>query len=95
MRRSRCWRRATARPGRVARESPSRPVAAACKPTGIPVVTPLLALALVDFVRAGIGDVDGLLQVMKISADQQTEARTSVEACLRRFIPALKNAGVF
>jgi SAM-dependent methyltransferase len=79
----------------MGKESPNRPVAAACRPTGIPLVTPLLALALVDFVRAGITDVDGLMRAMNTSADQEADARTSVEACLHRFLPALKNAGVY
>jgi SAM-dependent methyltransferase len=79
----------------MVRESPQRPVAAACRPTGIPLVTPLLALALVDFVREGITDTDSLLRVMNISQDQEADARTSVEACLDRFLPILKNAGVF
>ena len=79
----------------MVRESPSRPVAAACRPTGTPLIAPLLALVLVDFIRVGITDVDGMVQAMHTPADQQAEARTSVEACLNRFLPALKSAGVF
>ena len=79
----------------MGREPPDRPVAAACKPTGFPIFTPLLALALVEFVAAGITDIDGLLHAMNTSPEQEADARTSVEACLTRFIPALKDAGVF
>jgi hypothetical protein len=79
----------------MGRESPDRPVAAACKPTGYPVITPLLALALVEFARAGITDVDGLLRAMKTTPEQEADARTSVEACRNRFLPVLKDAGVF
>jgi hypothetical protein len=79
----------------MGRESPDRPVAAACKPTGYPVIAPLLALALVEFVRAGITDLDGLLQAMNISPEQEADARSSVEACRNRFLPMLKHAGVF
>jgi len=79
----------------MARELPNRPVAAACKPTGIPLVTPLLALALVDFAREGITDMDGLLRAMHPAPDQEADTRTSVAACLDRFLPALKSAGVY
>jgi hypothetical protein len=79
----------------MGRESPERPVAAACKPTGFPVVTPLLSMALVEFVRAGITDVDGLLRAMNTTPEQEASARASVESCLSRFIPVLKAAGVF
>jgi hypothetical protein len=79
----------------MGREAPDRPVAAACKPTGYPVITPLLALALVEFVRAGITDLDGLMRAMNTTPEQQTDTRTSVEACLNRFLPVLKDAGVF
>ncbi len=79
----------------MVRESPSRAVAAACRPMGTPMMTPLLALALVDYIRAGITDVDGLLRVMNMTSDQEQGARDSVEACLNRFVPALKSAGVF
>lgn len=77
------------------RESPGRPIAAACKPTGFPVNTPLLALALVDFVRSGITDIQGLLRAMNTTPEQEADARTSVEACLSRFLPALQRAGVY
>jgi len=79
----------------MGREAPDRPVAAACKPTGYPVITPLLALALVEFVRAGITDLDGLMRAMNTTPEQQTDTRTSVEACRNRFLPVLKDAGVF
>jgi hypothetical protein len=79
----------------MGKEPPDRPVAAACKPTGLPVLTPLLALALVEFVRAGITDMDGLLRAMNTTPEQEADARTSVEACLNRFLPILKDAGVF
>ncbi len=79
----------------MARELPNRIVAAACRPTGIPLVTPLLALMLVDSVRAGITDLEGLMRVVAPTVEQEAEARTSVEACLSRFLPALKNAGVY
>jgi predicted O-methyltransferase YrrM len=79
----------------MGRESPDRPVAAACQPTGFPMITPLLALALVEFVRSGITDKDALLRAMRITPEQETDARTSVEACLNRFLPILKSAGVF
>jgi SAM-dependent methyltransferase len=79
----------------MAREAPGRPVAAACHPTGTPVNTPLMALALVDFVRAGISDVDGLLGVMNTNAEEAADTRRAVEACVNRFLPALKIAGVF
>jgi hypothetical protein len=79
----------------MGRESPDRPVAAACRPTGFPVIAPLLALALVDFVREGITDKDSLLRAMNITAEQEADARTSVEACVNRFLPTLKSVGVF
>jgi hypothetical protein len=79
----------------IAREAPNRSVAAACRPTGTPVTTPLLALAVVDFMREGITDVDGLVRAINTSPDREEEARSSVEACLSRFIPALRKAGVF
>jgi len=79
----------------MGRESPDRPVAAACKPTGHPVNAPLLALALVEFVREGITDIDGLLHAMNTTPEQEADARSSVEACLNRFLPTLKAAGVF
>jgi hypothetical protein len=79
----------------MVREQLNRPVAAACQPTGIPLMTPLLALVLVDFVRAGITEMDDLLRAMNTTPDQEAEARNSIEACLNRFVPALKNAGVF
>jgi SAM-dependent methyltransferase len=79
----------------MAKEPPNRPVAAACQPTGTPVMTPLLALVLVDLVRAGRTDVDDLVGAMKPGPGQEPEARKSVEECLGRFIPALKSAGVF
>jgi SAM-dependent methyltransferase len=79
----------------MGKESPERPVAAACRPTGFPLVTPLLALALVELVRAGITGEDGLLRAMNITAEQEADARTSVAACLNRFVPILKHAGVF
>ena len=78
----------------MVREPPNRPIAAACRPTGTPVVTPLLALILVDFMHQGITDLDSLVQAVITAPEQEAEARTSVEACLNRFIPALKNAGV-
>ncbi len=77
------------------RESPNRPIAAACLATGTPIVTPLLALALVDFIRNGITDVDDLVRALNPPAEQEAEVKTSVESCLTRFIPPLKNAGVF
>jgi hypothetical protein len=49
----------------------------------------------VEFVREGITDIDGLLHAMNTSAEQEADARSSVEACLNRFLPALKAAGVF
>lgn len=79
----------------MGREPPDRPVAAACKPTGYPVLAPLLALALVEFVRAGITDMDGLLRVMNTTQEQEADARTSIDACRNRFLPILKDAGVF
>jgi SAM-dependent methyltransferase len=79
----------------IATEAPNRPVVAASRPTGTPVVTPLLALALVDFIREGITDVDGLVAALDTGMGRTEEARTSVEACVTRFIPALKAAGVF
>ncbi len=79
----------------MGKESANRPVAAACRPTGTPMVVPLLALAVVDFIRAGVADLDGLVDAMKPSDDLEAEVRTSVDACLTRFIPVLRNAGVF
>ena len=79
----------------MGRESPDRPVAAACKPTGYPLVTPLLALALIDLVREGITDVDGLLRAMYTTPEKEEDARGSIDACLTRFLPILKEAGVF
>jgi SAM-dependent methyltransferase len=79
----------------MGKEPPDRPVAAACQPTGVPLTTPLLALALAEFARAGITDRDDLLRAMNITPEQEADARTSVEACLDRFLPILKNAGVF
>jgi molecular chaperone GrpE (heat shock protein) len=52
-------------------------------------------LALAEFARAGITDRDDLLRAMNITPEQEADARTSVEACLDRFLPILKNAGVF
>jgi hypothetical protein len=79
----------------IATEAPNRPVVAASRPIGTPVVTPLLALALVDFIREGITDVDGLVAALDTGMGRTEEARTSVEVCVTRFIPALKAAGVF
>jgi SAM-dependent methyltransferase len=75
-------------------ELSNRPVAAACRATGTPLMTPLMALSLVDFYAAGITDVDGMLEVMNATGDQD-QARSAVESCLNRFIPILKSAGVF
>ncbi len=69
----------------IGKESPDRPVAAACKPTGYPLITPLLALAMVEFVRDGITGTDGLLQAMNTLPEQEAEARTSIDSCLNRF----------
>jgi len=79
----------------TATESPHRPVAAACHALGGPVITPLMALALVEFVREGITDVDAILHTMRPNADQEAEVRSSVEACLTRFLPVLKSTGVY
>jgi SAM-dependent methyltransferase len=79
----------------MGKESPDHPVAAACVATGIPIVTPLLALAVVDFMRAGITGLDELMRAMNPDPEHATEMRASVENCLNRFIPMLKNAGVF
>jgi hypothetical protein len=49
----------------------------------------------VELVRAGITDVDGLLRAMNTAPEQEASARTSVESCLNRFLPVLKDAGVF
>jgi SAM-dependent methyltransferase len=81
---------------RMLAESPNRPVVAACLPTGTPVTTPLLALVLVDLIRAGITDLDALVRALKPGDEQAADdTRNSVEACLNRFLPPLKNAGVF
>ena len=77
------------------RESPNRPVAAASVPAGTGVVVPLLALAMVDFIRAGHTDVDAILRAMDPPAEQAAEVRTSVESCMTRFIPTMKTLGIF
>jgi SAM-dependent methyltransferase len=77
------------------KEPANRPVGAACQPTGTPVVAPLLALVVIDFMRRGITDLDGLTRAVNKQPDQEAQARTAIEACLNRFIPALKAAGVF
>jgi SAM-dependent methyltransferase len=79
----------------MGKESPDRPMAAASARTGIPVVTPLLALAVVDYLRAGVTGLDELMRAMNPGPEHEAAFRTSVENCLNRFIPALKNAGVF
>jgi SAM-dependent methyltransferase len=79
----------------MVRESPDRPVAAASQALGAPVITPLLALALVEFVRNGITDVDTLARAMNLPAEQEADARTSIESCLTRFLPMLQSVGVF
>jgi SAM-dependent methyltransferase len=78
----------------IVREPPHRPVAAACRPTGVPVITPLLALAVLDYMRAGVTSLEGLVRAMNADPSQEEEVRKSVESCLTRFIPALKSAGV-
>ena len=75
-------------------ESPNRGVSAACRPTGTPVIVPLLAMVLVNHIRSGITDLDGLVRALAAPPDQEAEARSSVIACLERFIPMMKNAGV-
>ena len=78
----------------MGKEAPDRPMAAACVATGIPVVTPLLALVIVDYIRAEITGLDDLILALNPDPEHATELRTSVENCLNRFIPVL-NAGVF
>ena len=81
---------------RLARtESPNRGVAAACQPTGTPMMTPLLALMVANFMREGVTDVEGLVRALAPSADEVEAARNSVISCLDRFIPVLRAAGVF
>ena len=79
----------------MGKEAPDRPMAAACVATGMPIVTPLLALAVVDYLRAGISDLDELMRAFHPDPAHETELRTSVDNCLTRFIPVLKSAGVF
>jgi SAM-dependent methyltransferase len=76
-------------------EAPNRPVAAACRPTGTPVLTQLLTMVVMGFMREGLTDVDSLVRAMNTPQDQEAAARSSIEACLDHFIPALKHAGVF
>jgi len=79
----------------MSRESPNRPVAAACRPTGIPVVAPLLALFVIDLMRQGVTGLDALVHAMNSVPEQEADVRKSVENCLNRFVPGLKSAGVF
>ena len=79
----------------MAKEPPNRQAVAACQATGIPLSTPLLALVLVDRIRAGTTDVDGLMHAVNANPEQGEEARKAIEECLNTFIPPLKNAGVF
>jgi SAM-dependent methyltransferase len=79
----------------MARESPQRPMAVACQPTGMPINTPLLAMAVVDFIRQGVTGLDALVAAMNAIPEQEPEVRKSIGACLDRFVPMLKNAGVF
>ena len=73
----------------MGKEPPDRPVAAACQPTGTPLMTPLLALALVEFARAGITDVDGMLRAMNTTAGAGGGC-----ADLGRGLPAPFSAGI-
>ena len=71
----------------------NRGVAAACQPTGTPIMTPLLALIVCKYMRDGITDVEGLIRALDAPPGQEEEARSSVMSCLERFIPILKVAG--
>ena len=79
---------------RFSGEPPNLPVGAACFPTGTPVVTPLLYLVLMDFMKDGTTDVDRLADMVNSSPEQRDAARDSVATWLERFLPVLKNAGV-
>ena len=56
----------------MGKEPPDRPMAAACVATGIPIVTPLLALAVVDYMRAGITGLDELMRAMNADLSMKT-----------------------
>jgi SAM-dependent methyltransferase len=76
------------------REASNRPVVAASRPTGIPISIPMLALTLVEYINAGITDLDGLARTVEPGDNTEEAVRTAVQTCLDRFIPTLKNAGV-
>jgi len=78
----------------IVREPPQRPVAAACRPTGVPVVVPLMALVVLDYTRAGITSLEGLVRAMNADPAQEEAVRKSVESCLDRFMPMMKRTGV-
>ena len=75
-------------------ESPNRGVAAACRPAGIPVVVPLLALIVANRMRDGVTDLEGLVKTIDAPPEHEAEARKSVAACLERFIPMMRRTGV-
>jgi SAM-dependent methyltransferase len=79
----------------MGKEPPNRLVVAACRPTGTPLMTPLLVLVMLDLIRAGTTDPDDMIRAMNTSPEQEQAVRKAVQDCLNRFIPALKNAGVF
>jgi SAM-dependent methyltransferase len=77
------------------REPTNQPVAAASRPAGIPIPTPLLALTLVEYMNAGITGLDGLVRRLDHGDNTEEAVRNAVATCLDRFIPTLKHAGVF
>jgi SAM-dependent methyltransferase len=79
----------------VGKELPNRGIAAASRPMGTPMLTPLVALVLVDLMAQGITDVEGLVHALRTPAADEETARKSVTMCLERIIPRLKAAGVF
>ncbi len=68
-------------------------VALACRPTGMPIATPLVGLALVYHYENGITDVEGLLEAIEPPEDRIDDARKVVIAFLERHLPAWRLAG--
>ena len=58
-------------------------------------LTPLFALALVEFIKEGITDMNALMVATRTIPGQEEDARKSIQLCLDRYIPPLKAAGVF
>ncbi|MSP00680.1 MAG: methyltransferase domain-containing protein [Acetobacteraceae bacterium] len=77
----------------IRKGSPNGMLAIACRPTGMPLATPLLGLVLLYHYRNGITGVEGLIQAIEPDEDKLTEARTVIVAFLDRHLPAWKNAG--